>query len=385
MPQLDTKLPGIGTTIFTVMSQLAQEHDAINLSQGFPDFSVPAALLDLLDKYLRGGYNQYPPMAGVPYLREQIARKISALYGADVDMDSEITITSGATEALFVAIQATVRAGDEVIVFDPAYDSYDPAVTLAGGKVHHMPLSPPGFRPDWQQVREAINSKTRLIIINTPHNPTGSIFTTDDLEALANCVAGSNIFVLADEVYEHMVFDGRDHHSLLTHEALRGRAFVVSSFGKTYHATGWKVAYCVAPAALTAEFRKIHQFVTFTTHTPTQWALAEFMETCPAHYLELPAFYQAKRDTFLEAMGGSAFRMTPSEGTYFQLADYAEISDMPDTEFARFLTTRAGVAAVPVSVFYAEPPEARLVRFCFAKDDDTLKLAASKLKAVVHA
>jgi methionine aminotransferase len=248
-----------------------------------------------------------------------------------------------------------------------------------------MPMSPPGFRPDWQRVREAINRKTRLIIINTPHNPTGSIFTAGDLEALANCVDGSDIFLLADEVYEHMVFDRRQHHSLLTHEALRERAFVVSSFGKTYHATGWKVAYCVAPAALTAEFRKIHQFVTFTTHTPTQWALAEFMETCPAHHLELPAFYQAKRDTFLEAMGGSGFRMTRSEGTYFQLADYAEISDMPDTEFARFLTTHAGVAAVPVSVFYAEPPEARLVRFCFAKDDDTLRLAASKLKAVEHA
>ncbi|MEX1237775.1 MAG: methionine aminotransferase [Pseudomonadales bacterium] len=385
MLQLDTKLPGIGTTIFTVMSQLAMEYDAINLSQGFPDFPVPTPLLDLVEKYLRGGYNQYPPMAGVPYLREQIARKVGTLYATDVDMDTEITVTSGATEALFVAIQATVRHGDEVIVFDPAYDSYDPAVKLAGGRIRHIPMDPPGFRPDWQRVRETINDKTRLIIINTPHNPTGSILEASDLTALADCIAGHNIFLLSDEVYEHMVYDGKQHHSLLTHDRLRERTFVVSSFGKTCHATGWKVAYCIAPAPLTTEFRKIHQFVTFTTHTPTQWALAEFMETCPEHYLGLPDFYQAKRDTFIDAMQGSAFQMTSTEGTYFQLANYSDISRMPDTEFARFLTTRAGVAAIPISVFYAEPPDTPIVRFCFAKDDDTLKRAASKLKAVEHA
>lgn len=380
LPELKSKLPGVGTTIFTIMSSLAQEHNAINLSQGFPDFPVPDGLLDLMDKYLRQGKNQYPPMTGVPYLREQVAGKIAALYRASVDMDEEITITSGATEALFVAIQATIGPGDEAIVFDPAYDAYEPAITLAGGMTRHVPLKEPGFRFDWQRLRDAITPKTRLIVINSPHNPCGGIVTAADLDELAALIRDSDIFVVSDEVYEHMVFDGRRHLSLLSHPELSARAFVVSSFGKTYHATGWKVAYCVAPAPLSREFRRIHQFVTFTTHTPTQWALAEFLETCPEHYLTLPDFYQAKRDLFLKELAGSGFTSAPSEGTYFQLADYSRLSDLPDVAFARYLTTDIGVAAIPVSVFCESPPETRLVRFCFAKDDDTLREAAARLR-----
>lgn len=382
---IDSKLPNIGTTIFTVMSALAAEHDAINLSQGYPDFAVPEALVDLVTKYMREGLNQYPPMTGVPYLREQIAAKAARLYGADVNMDTEVTVTSGATEALFVAINAMVRPGDEVIVFDPAYDAYEPAVTLAGGVTRHLPLSPPTFSPDWQQLADAINDRTRLVILNSPHNPCGGILQAADLDALAAIVASTGVYLLSDEVYEHMVFDGERHHSLLSHPALRSRSFVVSSFGKTYHATGWKTAYCIAPAALTTEFRKVHQFVTFTTHTPTQWALAEFMETCPEHYLELPKFYEAKRNLFLEEMAGSGFRMTPSHGTYFQLADYSDISDMPDDAFARHLTTEVGVAAIPISVFCETPPQGHFVRFCFCKDDATLRAAAAKLRQLEHA
>lgn len=379
---LTSKLPGVGTTIFTVMSQMALDHDAINLSQGFPDFDVPARLLELVDKYMRDGYNQYPPMTGVPYLREQIAKKVLSLYGARVDSNTEITVTSGATEALFVAIQATIAAGDEAIVFDPAYDSYEPAITLAGGRTRHLQLHAPDFHHDWNRVRDNVTDKTRLIILNTPHNPTGSIMSRDDLDTLAGIVRDRNVFVLSDEVYEHMVYDNRRHHSLLTHPELRERSFVVSSFGKTYHATGWKTAYCIAPAALTDEFRKIHQFVTFTTHTPTQWALAEFMDTCPEHHLQLADFYQAKRDLFLEQMRESLFDFRPTEGTYFQLADYGKLSNEPDTAFVEFLTKEAGVAAIPVSAFYESPPDQRVIRFCFCKDDDTLKLAASKLSRI---
>lgn len=381
-PVIRSKLPGVGTTIFTIMSALAQQHDAINLSQGFPDFAVPEELLGLVDKYLRQGYNQYPPMTGVPYLREQIARKIATLYQADVDMDAEITVTSGGTEALFVAIQAVVGPGDEAIVFDPAFDVYEPAITLAGGHARHVPLTLPDFRYDWQRVRDAISARTRLIIVNSPHNPCGGIIKAEDLATLAELVRDRDIFILSDEVYEHMVFDGQRHLSLLTHPELRQRAFVVSSFGKTYHATGWKIAYCVAPETLSAEFRRIHQFVTFTTHTPTQWAIAEYLERRPEHYLNLAAFYQAKRDLFLEELASSAFSFSPSGGTYFQLADYSRLSDMPDVEFARFLTTDVGVAAIPISVFCESPPDTHIVRFCFAKDDATLRLAAEKLRGM---
>ena len=377
-----SKLPTIGTTIFTVMSQLAAEQDAINLSQGFPDFAVPETLIEMLAHYLRAGYNQYPPMTGVPYLREQIAVKSQQLYGAQVDSNTEVTVTSGATEALNVAIQTVVHPGDEVIVFDPAYDSYEPAVTLCQGLTRHIPLLAPDFAIDWQRLRDTISPKTRMVILNSPHNPTGSVVGEEDLAQLAELLRGTGIYLLADEVYEHMVFDGACHASVLGHAELRERAFVVSSFGKTCHATGWKVGYCIAPPALTAEFRKVHQFVTFTTHTPTQWALAEFIDQQPEHYLGLSDFYQAKRDFFLAQMVGSGFSLLPSHGTYFQLADYSGLSDMPDTEFARFLTVTTKVAAIPVSVFCAVPPAMRQVRFCFAKQDDTLRQAAERLHQV---
>jgi methionine aminotransferase len=377
-----SKLPTIGTTIFTVMSQLAAEQDAINLSQGFPDFAVPETLIEMLAHYLRAGYNQYPPMTGVPYLREQIAVKSQQLYSAQVDSNTEVTVTSGATEALTVAIQTVVHPGDEVIVFDPAYDSYEPAVTLCQGLTRHIPLLAPDFAIDWQRLRDTISPKTRMVILNSPHNPTGSVVSEEDLAQLAELLRGTGVYLLADEVYEHMVFDGACHASVLGHAELRERAFVVSSFGKTCHATGWKVGYCIAPPALTAEFRKVHQFVTFTTHTPTQWALAEFIDQQPEHYLGLSDFYQAKRDFFLARMVGSGFSVLPSHGTYFQLADYSGLSDMPDTEFARFLTVTTKVAAIPVSVFCAVPPATRLVRFCFAKQDDTLRQAAERLHRV---
>ena len=379
---IKSKLPGIGTTIFTLMSQMANDSGAINLSQGFPDFDPPEDLLALCDKYLRGGYNQYPPMSGVPYLREQICIKLKRLYQVDLDAENEITVTSGATESLFVAIQAVVRTGDEVIVFDPAYDSYEPAVTLAGGHTIHVPMAAPEFHIDFDRLAAALNEKTRLIIVNSPHNPCGSIMVASDLEQLAELTRPYDLYILSDEVYEHMVYDGEIHHSLLAHEELKLKTFVVSSFGKTYHATGWKVAYCAAPVALTAEFRKIHQFVTFTTHTPTQWALAEYMAKKPEHYLQLPAFYQAKRDLFNSAMSASGFTLVPSAGTYFQLADYSNLSDLDDMAFATFLTREIGVAAIPISAFYEQPPDDRIVRFCFAKEDATIVKAAAMLGKV---
>lgn len=360
---------------------MASQYEAINLSQGFPDFSAPQDLIDLVSKYLNQGYNQYPPMIGVEYLRDQIRLKAQRLYAVETNHETEITVTSGATEALFVAIQTIVHAGDEVIVFDPAYDSYAPAVTLAQGKCIHIPLDV-NFNIDWNQVAAAITSKTRLIIINSPHNPTGSTISEQDLDSLATLIANKDIYILADEVYEHMVFDGQQHLSLLSREDLRQRSFVVSSFGKTYHATGWKIAYCIAPAELSLEFRKIHQFVTFTTHTASQWALAEFLQTCPEHYLSLSAFYNKKRDLFNALLEQSRFKLIPSQGTYFQLADYGAISDMADMQFVSYLTQEIGVAAIPLSVFYANPPEQTLVRFCFAKNDHTLELACEKLTRI---
>jgi len=379
MLKIASKLPHLGTTIFTVMSQMASEYKAINLSQGYPDFDVPEPLLALMIKYLNAGMNQYPPMTGVPYLRQQIAVKVENLYDCKVDSETEITVTSGATEALFVAIQATIQADDDVIVFDPVYDSYEPAIQLAGGRAIHVPLDDQ-FNINWDLVRAAMTSRTRMIIVNSPHNPSGSTLKSDDLDQLQALTEDTNIIVLSDEVYEHMVFNGLPHESILTRPKLKQRAFVVSSFGKTYHATGWKVAYCIAPEALSKEFRKVHQYVTFTTHTPTQWALAEYMESHPEHYLELPQFYQAKRDLFLEEMKDSRFRLSPSQGTYFQLADYGEISDKSDVEFANWLTQEMGVAAIPISVFYEKPVSGRHVRFCFAKDDSTIKAACKILR-----
>ena len=376
---VQSKLPDVGTTIFTVMSQLAADHGAINLSQGFPDFPAPAGLLDRVSHHLRAGHNQYAPMGGLPALREQIARKTLALYGRRVDPDSEITVTSGATEALFCAIEAVVQPGDEVLCLDPAYDSYDPAIRLAGGHAVHIPLQQPEFSVDWGRVQAAITPRTRLLILNSPHNPTGAVLSADDMAMLAELVRGTRLLLLGDEVYEHIIFDGRRHESLLRYPELAERSLVVSSFGKTYHATGWKIGYCVAPAALTREFRRVHQFVQFCVVTPMQWALADFLESDPAHYLDLPAFYQAKRDQFCALLAGSRFRFVPSAGTYFQLLDYSSITAEADVEYARRLTREAGVACIPVSVFCAEPLGTPRLRFCFAKDAATLERAAEIL------
>ena len=379
---LTSKLPDVGTTIFTVMSRLAAEHGAINLSQGFPDFDPPPRLVELAAEYLRRGANQYAPMSGWPALRAAIAAKVKELYGATVSTEDEVTVTSGATEALFSAIQAVVQAGDEVILLEPAYDCYEPAVQLAGGRVVRVPLQRPAFAVDWDRVRDALSPRTRLVVVNSPHNPSGAVFGPGDLETLAALLADSAALVLSDEVYEHMVFDGQPHCSLLGHPELASRSFVVSSFGKTYHATGWKVGYCVAPAALTAEFRKVHQFVQFAVATPLQAAIADFLEQCPAHHRDLPRFYQARRDRFCALMSRTRFRLSPAPGTYFQLADYSAISDSPDVEFARQLTAEAGVAAIPVSVFSRGPDSGRLLRFCFAKDDATLAAAAGRLARI---
>lgn len=361
------------------MSEMAREYGAINLSQGFPDFDCPARLRDLVTHYLNDRKNQYPPMIGVASLRAAIADKVRNLYGFNADMDQEITVTSGATEALFDAIHATVGPGDEVIVFDPAYDSYDPAIRLAGAKAVHIPLRLPDFSIDWEHVRTRLSPRTRLIIINTPHNPSGSILHKEDIDALAELTRDTDIYVLSDEVYEHMVFDGAQHESVLRHEELRRRSFAVFSFGKTYHATGWKLAYCVAPAALSAELRKIHQFVTFTSPSFIQYALADFMQECPQHAQELPAFYQEKRDTFCRLVSASRFTLSPSRGTYFQLLDYGAISATGDVDFVNQLTQEKGVAAIPLSAFYEKAPNSTLLRFCFCKDDTTLEAAAKIL------
>ena len=379
MPELQTKLPGVGTTIFTVMSQLALDHDAVNLSQGFPDFDGPRELLDGVSHYLHHGHNQYAPMAGVPSLRQALASKVRNLYGAQVDPDTEITITSGATEALFCAVSAVVSPGDEVIVFDPAYDSYDPAVTLNGGKTIHLPLMAPDFRIDWDRVEDALGERTRAIILNSPHNPTGSVLHESDIVALSALVSRHELFLIADEVYEHIIFDGVDHQSLLRYEDLLTRSFVISSFGKTYHATGWKIGYCMAPKALSAEFRRIHQFVTFCSNTPVQLALADFLTAHPEHHLSLPAFYEDKRDLFCRLVAPSRFHFTPSSGTYFQLLDYSEISNLDDVTLARELTVNEGLASIPVSVFYQDPPAQKVLRFCFCKDDATLERGAEIL------
>lgn len=376
---LDSKLPHVGTTIFTVMSKLAADHGAINLSQGFPDFDGPTALLERAVYHLTHGHNQYAPMPGVMALREQVARKVATLYGASVDPDAEVTITAGATEAIFCAITAVVRAGDEVIVFDPAYDSYEPAVTLAGGVTRHVPLVAPSFTPDWDRVRDALTKRTRLLIINTPHNPTGSIWREADLQALRELARDHDFFIVGDEVYEHIVFDGDRHESLLRYPDLYARSFVVSSFGKTYHATGWKTGYCVAPKELTVELRRIHQYVNFVANTPIQHALADYMAVAPEHATSLGAFYQKKRDLFVGLLESSRFGITPSCGTYFQLLDYGHVSNETDVELSRRLTIEAGVASIPVSVFYQHAPELRLLRFCFAKDDATLTRAAQIL------
>ena len=380
---MDSKLPDTGTTIFAVMSALSEECDAINLSQGFPSFDPDQELLDLVTKYLNGGANQYAPMLGTPPLRQAIASKVEVLYGRSVDADAEVTVCDGATEGLFSAIQATVRSGDEVIVFDPAYDSYEPAVTLAGGTCKHIALlvsdEQPDFHIDWERLKDSINERTRLIILNFPHNPTGVILTAADLDTLADVVRDTSVYLLSDEVYEHIIFDGAAHESLLKHEELWQRTFVISSFGKTYHATGWKVGYCVAPAPLTSEFRKIHQWVCYAVVTPIQLAIAEYMQRTPEHYAALPVFYEKKRDHFCELLKDSGFSFRPAKGTFFQILDYSAIANEDDVAYASKLTREIGVASIPVSVFCEKKSDDRLLRFCFAKDDDMLEQAAAKL------
>jgi methionine aminotransferase len=382
MKPLASKLPSSGTTIFTVMTKLAEQHGAINLAQGFPDFQPPERLQELVSYHVRAGRNQYAPMIGAQSLREAIAAKIETLYGARVDPEAEITITSGATEAIFDAIQAVVRHGDDVIVLDPAYDSYEPSITLAGGRTIHVPLQAPLFALDWGRIDAALTARTRLVIINSPHNPTGTLLTHADLDRLAKLLRPYECWVVSDEVYEHVIFDGAAHSSVLAHAELAARSFAVFSFGKTYHATGWKVGYCVAPKELTTEFRRVHQYVTFATTTPIQHAIADYLAEAPDHYRRLPDFYQQKRDYFARMLADSRFALLPARGTYFQLADYSAITDRSDVEFARWLTAERGVAAIPISVFYARAPNDRLVRFCFAKEARTLDAAADRLRGL---
>jgi len=378
---LPSRLPRVGTTIFTVMSRLAQECGALNLSQGFPDFTAPPGLFDLVAKHMHAGSNQYAPMAGAVQLREAIARKVEALHGIRYDPEHEVTVTAGGTQAIFTAVACAVRPGDEVILLEPAYDSYGPAVELCGGTVVRSRLGFPGYRPDWAEVKRLLTPRTRMIVVNTPHNPTGTAWEPADLEALAALTRGTDILVVADEVYEHIVFDGRRHQSCAGSPELAARSFVLSSFGKTFHVTGWKVGYVLAPKELTAEFRKAHQFVVFTVNTPVQLALAEWLAE-PSRYLELSAFYQQKRDLFREGLSASRLGLLPCQGTYFQLASYARISEEPDTALAERLTREIGVASIPVSVFYETPRQDRVLRFCFAKNDDTLRRACEKLARI---
>ncbi|WP_312633876.1 MULTISPECIES: pyridoxal phosphate-dependent aminotransferase [Pseudescherichia] len=374
-----SKLPNLGTTIFTQMSALAQAHQAINLSQGFPDYDGPRYLQERLAFHVAQGANQYAPMTGVQALREAIAEKTAALYGYQPDANSDITVTAGATEALYAAITALVRSGDEVVCFDPSYDSYAPAVELAGGVVKRIALQPPHFNVDWQAFTGLLSDKTRLVILNTPHNPSATVWQRADFAALWQAIAEREIYVLSDEVYEHICFAPEGHASVLAHPALRQRAVAVSSFGKTYHMTGWKVGYCVAPAAISAELRKVHQYLTFAVNTPAQLALADMLRAEPEHYRELPAFYQAKRDLLIDALSQSRLKILPCEGTYFLLADYSAISDLDDVSFCQWLTKEVGVAAIPLSVFCADAFPHKLIRLCFAKQEATLRAAAERL------
>jgi methionine transaminase len=379
MKPLDSKLPRVGPTIFTLMSQLAEEHGAVNLSQGFPEFQPPGELLELVERHVRGRYHQYAPMPGSMALREAIAAKLGTQYGVVADASAEITVTSGATEAIFDAVQAVVGAGDEVIVFDPCYDSYEPSITLAGGRTVHLPLTLPEFAIDWNRLASSLSARTRLVIVNSPHNPSGALLRSADFDRLATLLRPYDCYLLSDEVYEHVVFDGAGHATALAQPELAQRTFAVFSFGKTYHATGWKLGYCVAPRGLTAELRRVHQYVTFSSTSPLQQALAEYMVAHPEHHVGLAAFYQERRDYFAARLGRTRFAVLPAPGTYFQLADYGAISSLPDIEFARWLTIEHGVATIPVSVFYDEPPALRLVRFCFAKENATLDAAAARL------
>jgi methionine aminotransferase len=377
-----SKLPRVGTTIFTLMSQLAATHRAINLGQGFPDFNCDARLQEKLAEAVHAGHNQYAPMAGVAALREAIARKNDALYSYRHDIETEITVTAGATQAIMTAVLALVQPGDEVIVLEPVYDSYVPSIVLAGGVPVHVPLDHArGYAPDWERVRRAITPRTRLLMINFPHNPTGRTLRDDDLAALERIIAETGVLLLSDEVYEHIVFDGEPHRSVMRSPLLASNAVVISSFGKTFHTTGWKVGYACAPTVLTAEIRKVHQFNVFAVNTPAQHAFADYLRD-PTPYLTLPAFYEAKRDLFVSGLKATPFRLLPCDGTYFVLADYSSISDAPEEEFAKTMITEYGVAVIPVSVFYETPQDHRVVRFCFAKKDETLAAAIERLARV---
>jgi methionine transaminase len=377
-PLLQSKLPAVGTTIFTVMSTLATEKNAVNLGQGFPDFQCDPKLVDVVTDAMRQGLNQYPPMTGVPVLREAIAAKIAALYGRQYSAASEITITAGATQAIITAILAVVHPGDEVIVLEPCYDSYVPNIELAGGVVVRVPLTPGTFRPDFDRISAAITDKTRAILINSPHNPSGTVWTRDEMLRLQEILAPTQVLLISDEVYEHMVFDGQQHQSAAQFPDLAARAFIVSSFGKTYHVTGWKVGYVVAPASLSAEFRKVHQFNVFTVNTPVQYGIAAYMAD-PTPYQELSAFYQCKRDLFRTGLERTRFKLLPGEGTYFQCVNISQVSDLSETEFCKWLTSEIGVAAIPLSAFYGDGFDQRVVRFCFAKKDETLNAALDRL------
>lgn len=375
---IKTKLPNIGTTIFAVMSKMANDHGAINLSQGFPDYSCSDELIRLVNKYMKNGYNQYAPMQGILPLREAIAEKASDLYDANVHPEKNVTVTSGGTEALYAAITAMVHEGDEVLLLEPCYDSYVPAVKLNGGLPIFIPLKHPDYTIDWEMVKRRITANTRMIILNSPHNPTGAAFTKKDMEELGRITAATDILILSDEVYEHIIFDGLEHESVLKYPSLAERSFVVFSFGKTYHATGWKVGYCIAPDRLMKEFRKVHQFIVFASPRPLQHALADFMQQ-KDEYLKLADFYQEKRDKFNQLMSETKFSIIPSKGTYFQLAGYSSISDQGDRQFSEWLTKEIGVAAIPVSVFYNKKDDHKVIRFCFAKSDKLLEQAAEKL------
>jgi methionine aminotransferase len=382
-PNVATKLPKVGTTIFTVMSQLAAEHRAVNLGQGFPDFAVPDRLVDELANAMRAGHNQYAPMSGIAPLREAIAAKTERCYGWRPDSNTDVTVTSGASEAIFDAVAAVVRAGDEVIVLDPCYDCYEPAIDLAGARAIHVALDPVSFAPDWDEVRAPISPRTRMLMINSPHNPSGAMLTAGDMRAVAALLRDTGIWLLSDEVYEHIVFDGARHESVLRYPELRERAFVISSFGKTYHCTGWKVGYCIAPAALSTEFRKVHQYNTFCTFAPAQHAFAAMINPAPDHYDQLGAFYQAKRDRFRQQLLGTRLVPLPVPGGYFQLVDYGAVSDLGDVAFCHWLTIEHGVAAIPLSPFYETAPAGqRLARLCFAKNDATLDAAIERLQAL---
>jgi methionine aminotransferase len=379
-PALQSRLPNVGTTIFTVMSALAAEKGAVNLGQGFPDFGCDPQLTGAVTDAMNAGLNQYPPMTGVPELRRAVSAKIESLYGRRYDEASEITVTAGATQAILTIILAVVHPGDEVIVLEPCYDSYVPNIELAGGVVVRVPLSPGSFRPDFDKIASALSPRTRAILVNSPHNPSATVWTRAEMLQLQELLAPTNVLLISDEVYEHMVFDApeRQHHSAASFAGLAARTFIVSSFGKTYHVTGWKVGFVAAPAALSAEFRKVHQFNVFTVNTPMQHALARYMQS-PAPYLELPAFYQRKRDLFRAGLEHTRFKLLPSEGSYFQCVDISAVSELGEADFCKWLTSEVGVAAIPLSAFYGDGFDQRVVRFCYAKKDETLNAALARL------